>query len=372
VASDRLLAARFEPAARRHYTMSAWLALAAALLALAACQAVPAPVLVPGSTARPVLATPCPACPQVTPISPLTQENIDASARNAQASATADIQNAQALASAKAGTATQAAAIVEEEIGGIALQAQAAATADILRAHALATFNAASSTQGAALTEDSRDASALQAEAAETASVLRAVALATFNSASSTQSSALTQAASEHAQAQLRLRLAAQAATQSAAATGTQQWMSGLVAGTATVLAQGTNLQTQAAAGIAQRLSDQRQAQNQGPINFMWKWGLPAFILAAALLGLWGFGRWLKMHTTRPRALGVAAGAPLVIWERGRGLGGYLPNLLRWLAWFVETRPSGPARDPAIEAALPLAATTNAAEAEAPATQAKV
>src|ERR1700687_926220 len=100
---------RSRPAARRRYKICALLALAGALLALAACQALPAPVLAPGSTATAVLATPCPTCPQVTPISALTQENIDASARNAQASATADIQNAEAVASAKAGTATQAA-----------------------------------------------------------------------------------------------------------------------------------------------------------------------------------------------------------------------------------------------------------------------
>jgi hypothetical protein len=42
------------------------------------------------------------------------------------------------------------------------------------------------------------------------------------------------------------------------------------------------------------------------------------------------------------------------------------------MAWFVDTRPSGPAPGPAIEAALPVAATTNAAEAEARAAQAKV
>jgi len=232
---------------------------------------------------------------------------MEASARNAQASATADIQNAQALASANAGTATQAAAIVQQDIGSLALQAQAAATADIMRAHALATFNAASSTQGAALTEDSRNTSALQAEAAATASVLRAAALATYNAASSTQNSALTQAAGAQAQIRLRLRLAAQADTQSAAATGTQQWMSGLIGGTATSLARAMSQQTQAAAAITQGLSEQRQAQNQGPLIFLWKWGLPAFILAVAVLGLWGFGRWLKMRTTRPRGLGSAA-----------------------------------------------------------------
>ena len=358
--------------ARQPATVSTMLALAGALLALAACKAVPVPVLVPGSTATTVPATACPGCPPVIQISALTQENIDSSARNAQASATADIQNAQAVASAKAGTATQAAAVVQEDIGSIALQAQAAATADILRAHALATFNAAGSTQSAALTEDSRSASALQAQAAATASVLQAEALATFNSASATQSSALTQAAAEQAQARLRLRLAALAATQSAAATGTQLWMGGLIGGTATTLAQAMSAQTQAAAAIAQRLTDQRQAQNQGPIDFLWKWGLPVFIAVLAMLGLWGFGRWLKMHTTRPRVLGTTGAAPLVIWAQGRGLGGYLPNVLRWLAWFVETRPLAPEPGPTIDAALPLVPSANPAEAETPPAQQKV
>ena len=234
----------------------------------------------------------------------MTQANIDLSARQAQESATADIDNAQALATYKAGTATQGAAQVEAQINPLALQAQAAATADILRAHALATFNAAKSTQGAALTQDSLNSSALQADAAGTAAVLQAVALATFNSASSTQSSAQTQVALVQTQAQLDQLLAAQSATQSAAATGTQQWIGALVGGTATTLASAGSLQTQSAAAVAQGAADQRQALNQGPILFLWKWGLPIFVLAAALLSLWGFGRWLKMHTTRQRTAG--------------------------------------------------------------------
>jgi DMSO reductase anchor subunit len=73
------------------------------------------------------------------------------------------------------------------------------------------------------------------------------------------------------------------------------------MAGTATLLAHLQGPQTQAAAASSQQAADLRQAQNQGPIIFLLKWGLPLFIASAAGLGLWGFGRWLKMRTTRPR-----------------------------------------------------------------------
>ena len=49
--------------------------------------------------------------------------------------------------------ATLAAALTQEKINLSALQAQATATADILRSHTLATSNAAASTQGVALTQ---------------------------------------------------------------------------------------------------------------------------------------------------------------------------------------------------------------------------
>lgn len=323
---------RFLSAMRRQPPVVAILALVLALLTMAACATLSVPVLAPASTQIRLPSTPCAMCAPTTQFAALTQANNNASALKAEETATADIQIAQALATSNAGTATQGAALAEAQINTIALQAQAAATADILRAHALATFNAASSTQGAALTQDSLNSSALQAEAARTANVLRAEALATFNSASSTQSSALTQAAVAQTQVQLGLRLAAQFATQSAAATGTQQWIGALVAGTATTLAQAMTLQAQSAASIAQRTADQRQEQSRELIAFLWKWGLPIFILAVAVLGLWGFGRWLKLHTTRPRTAGQTVGGPLIVWERGRSLAGYLPSMLRWMA----------------------------------------
>ncbi len=324
-------------------SVAAMLALALALLALAACQALPVPLLVPASTETLVPNTPCDTCDQATQLAVLTQANINANAQQAQGTATANILVAHALATSNAATATQGAVQAQDDIGAIALQAQAAATADILRVQALATFNAASSTQGAAQTQDRLNASALQAAAAATAEGVRAQALATFNSASSTQSSALTQAAVAQAQAQLHLRLAAQAAKQSAAATGTRQWMGVAVAGTATTLARAMIDQTQSAATLAQQAADRRQAQNQGPIDFMWKWGLPIFIVAIAGLGLWGLWRWLRLHTARPRTVGQPAGRPVIIRERVTGLAESLPKLLRWIAWFVETRSTAPA-----------------------------
>jgi hypothetical protein len=389
VCSQRRYPSRFPPVA-------AILALVLVLQALAACQAIPVPLLVPASTETLIPITPCNTCAPATQIAALTQASINTRAEQAQASATADILIAQALATSNAGTATQGAAMAEQEINAIALQAQAAATADILRAHALATANAASSTQGAALTQESLNASVLQAQAAATADRQRADALATYNSASSTQSSALTQAALQQALVQLHLRLTAQSATQNAGATATQQWMGARVAGTATTLARAMTNQTQSAVAIAQ----QREEQNQGPIVFVWKWGLPIFVVVAAMLGLWGFWRWLKMQTTRPRPVAPTVGGPLIIRERARSLAEQLPSLLRRMAWFVETesnvaaieRPVDavvatdhsvaatppaamarvPASDPAIEVAQPLTPGVSQIETEAPPAPARV
>jgi hypothetical protein len=93
-------------AARRSPSAAEVLAFALALLILAACAAVPAPVLVPASTQAVFSSTPCNGCAPATQVAALTQANIDLSARQAQESATADIENAQALATYNAGTAT--------------------------------------------------------------------------------------------------------------------------------------------------------------------------------------------------------------------------------------------------------------------------
>jgi len=328
---------------QRHPLLLTLLALALVLLPVAACQAWLVPLLVRAPTETPFSNASCGACDQATQIPALTQANISLSAQQAQATATAGIQMAHALASANAATATQSAVQAEQDIGAIALQAQAAATADILRAQALATANAASSTQGAALTQVSLNASAQQAAAAASAAAVKAEALATANAASSTQASALTQAALVQTQVQRRMRFVAQSATQSVAATGTQQWLGAQVAGTATMLARAMIDQTQSAATVARQAAGRRQEQNQAPLVFMWKWGLPIFIVAVAALSLWGFWRWLRIHTARPRTVARPASGSVTIRARTGSLAESLANRLRGMAWFAERRSTAPA-----------------------------
>lgn len=253
--------------------------LAVALLALAACEPLVPAASVPMVAPAGLAPTPCESCNQATAFAVLTQEGINASARQAQARATAEILGAQALATSNAGTSTQGAAVAQEAISASARQAQAAATADILRADALATANAASSTQG----------------------------------------SALTQVAVQQTQVQLRAQMTVEAATQSAMATGTQQRIGNILAGTGTALARAMSSETQSALALAQRTAAQRQAQQQGPSVFLWTWGLPVFVVVAAVLGLWGFWRWLKMHTTQPPVI-EQLGGPLILQERRSGL----------------------------------------------------
>src|SRR3990172_9180867 len=113
---------------RRPSTVVTILALVVTLLALAACEAafqsVPAPDLLPASTETGFPATPCTPCDQGTEIAALTQANINASALQVQAAATAEILGAQARATANAGTAAQGAAQTQDRINVSALQAQ--------------------------------------------------------------------------------------------------------------------------------------------------------------------------------------------------------------------------------------------------------
>src|SRR3990172_61522 len=129
--------------------------------------------------------------------------------------------------------AALAAALTQEKINLSALQAQATATADILRSHTLFRSNAAASTQGVALTQEKVNANALQAQAAATAEILRAHTLATSNAVAATQSAAQTEAVLQ----QLRLQLTSGAAT--------QQRIAQMVAGTATAIAGVAALQAQ-------------------------------------------------------------------------------------------------------------------------------
>ena len=98
----------------------------------------------------------------------------------------------------------------------------------------------------------------------------------------------------------------------------------------------------------------------------MWKWGLPIFIVAVAILGLWGLWRWLRIHTTRPRHVGQPAGGLVIIRERAGSLAESLPNLPRWIAWFVETRSTTPAAAGPPSAVVVIDSPQNSAVAATP------
>ncbi len=285
----------------RSATVAPLLALLVAWLVLAACETVapltPVPAVLPAGVETRLPPTPCADCAQATAVALLTQEGINASARQAEAAATAEILGAQALATTIAGTSTQGAALAQAEIQANAQRAQAAATADILRADALATANAARATQGSALTQVAELEAQAQARRQATAE-------------------AATQSA---VQAQVRLQLTEAAATRSAGATGTQQHNNVILAGTGTALARAMAQQTQAAAAIGQRLADQREAQQQGPSVWLWTWGLPILVFIAGGVGLWGFWRWLRLKTRRLPINAPPFVRPLILPERRGG-----------------------------------------------------
>jgi len=223
-----------------------------------------------------------------------TQENVDANALQAQAAATADILRAHTLATAKAEAATQSAAQAQAMANANALQAQAAATADILQAHTLATANAAAATQSAVQTQEKLNADVLQAQAAATAEMLQANTLATADAATATQRAVETEAVLQQSH---RLQLTSGAATQSALAVAAQQKIDQTVSGTATAIA----------AGAFQARSD--AGQRPGPGVLLWMWITPILIIVAAVLSLWGVSRWLAQRRNRgqsntPMAMG--------------------------------------------------------------------
>ena len=238
----------------------------------------------PAETLVPTL--PCEACAQAALAAALTQEKINLSALQAQATATADILRSHTLATSNAAASTQGVALTQEKVNANALQAQAAATAEILRAHTLATSNAVAATQSAAQTQEKLDANVLQAQVAATAGMLRANALATSNAAVATQSAAQTEAVLQ----QFRLQLTSGAAT--------QQRIAQMVAGTATAIAGVAALQAQ---------SDVAQRQEASALL----WVAPIFILVAVVLSLWGLSRWLAQRRSggQPEAP-VAMGNP--------------------------------------------------------------
>jgi hypothetical protein len=244
----------------------------------------------PAETLVPPL--PCEVCAQATLAAALTQEQVNLSALQAQATATADILGANTLATSNAAASTQGVALTQEKVNANALQAQAAATADILRAHTLATSNAAASTQSVLQTQEKLDANVLQAQVTAAADILQANALATSNAAVATQSAAQTEAVLQ----QFRLQLTSGAAA--------QQRIDKMVFGTATAIA-----------GIAALQAQSNAAQRQEPIPLLWMWVAPIFILVAVVLSLWGLSRWLaqRRNAGQPEGPVVRSNPPPMI-----------------------------------------------------------
>lgn len=183
---------------------------------------------------------------------------------------------------------------------------QAAANAEVVRANAQATFNAANATLNAVQTQEQNNANVIAAQIAATAEIVRAQALATLNSAGATQNAALQQDAIRQTQAQYDLQVIQVAGTQSANAVMTQQGKNDLAAGTQTAIANNIATQTQIAASTAQwyvEQTRQREEQRQGPIDFLWMWCLPTFVVLLAGFALWGFWRWLRIQQANQRIL---------------------------------------------------------------------
>jgi len=168
------------------------------------------------------------------------------------------------------------AALTQEKINLSALQAQATATADILRAHTLATANAASATQSAAETQAMLNSNAFWAQVPVTPYRWEADTLATANAADATQRAVQTETDPQQA----RLQLTSGSATQTADAAVVQQKMDPAISGTAAVVAI-TGLQAQ---------SD--ITQKPEPSAVLWMWLTPILILAGAVLTLWSMSRW--------------------------------------------------------------------------------
>jgi len=194
--------------------------------------------------------------------------------------------------------ATLAAALTQQKISA---DNQNASTAEIARVNAQATFNSANATLNAAQVQAQNNANFLAAQVAATAEVARANAQATVNSAGATQAAAMTQS-------QYNLQVTQAIGTQSAQAVIIQQNKNDLVAGTQTAIANTIATQTQVAAATSQWYTDQErqreeQRQSQGPLDYLWMWCPPIFIVLFGGLALWGFWRWLKIQQNNQRIL---------------------------------------------------------------------
>lgn len=177
--------------------------------------------------------------------------------------------------------------------------AQAAATAAIMRANAQATLNASGATLSAALTQEQNNVNIVAAQVEATAAIVRANAQATLAAAVSTQNAAFTQDAIRQTQVQYNLQVTADLATQNAIAQVTQQNNNLLAGSTRTAVAEHIATQTQSAIATSQWYADQarqRAEQRQEPLTFLWLWCPPFLIVAAALVGLGFFWRWMKIR----------------------------------------------------------------------------
>ena len=192
--------------------------------------------------------------------------------------------------------ATQVAAMTQQQINA---DNHAAADAEVVRANAQATLNSANATFNAVQTQQQNDSNVIAAQIAATSEIVRANAQATLNSDGSTQSAALT------ADAILQTQMADLATTGAQAALN-QQYKNDLAASTQTAVANVIATQGQAAVGTSQWYVDQsrqREEQRQGPITFLWFWGLPPFMVLLAGLVLWGVWRRLKIQQANQRIL---------------------------------------------------------------------
>lgn len=192
--------------------------------------------------------------------------------------------------------ATLAVALTQQQINA---DLQAAAAAEVMRANAQATVNSANGTLSVVQTQQQNDANVVAAQIAAAAEVVRANAQATLNSAGSTQSAALTADA-------IRQTQMADQATTGAQAVLNQQYQNGLAAGTQTAIANLIATQGQVAAATSQSYVDhgrQLEQQRQGPITFLWVWGLPLFVVVFAGLVLWGVWRELTIQQANQRIL---------------------------------------------------------------------
>ncbi len=183
---------------------------------------------------------------------------------------------------------------------------QAAATAEIERANAQATLNSANATLNAVQTQEQNNANIVAAQIAATADFNRANAQATLVAAGSTQSAALTQDALRQTQTQYDLQVTQAAGTQSANAILAQQYKNDLASGTQTAVADTIATQTQVAVVTAQFYADQSRqvdAQRQVPLTFLLVWCLPAFLVLAAGVVIWGIWRGIRVQQANQRII---------------------------------------------------------------------